>query len=321
LRLALAFGLILLPVVAGTAPAAGGAQEGLDPALKRALERKQWSDLRLDAECATDAGPNSVTVYGNGVGIWNGQRQFAADREHVSALLRAFLRAGFADLREMYGGKEDPRTPRTVLKVVCSVSLALGGVVKRVTQLEGGTQSPQLAQLAREVLDLCEGPGRTGVTAAGVSDGLRRVAAGELAPETLSVTLHRKLEGPGGPGLEGFLLRVAGRRVETRTHGKAAGYSNPATLELEAEDLAGLARALAEADPDALPVNLYAPHYTDLAIEVLGHEVTVQARRFAGLEPTTHGEKQAAFDRAFERLRQLHRRALQAGKPRAAPAD
>lgn len=47
---------------------------------------------------------------------------------------------------------------------------------------------------------------------------------------------------------------------------------------------------------EELPVNLYSPRYQDLEIRVLNRRVLLQARRFAGLTPETHGEKQARFD-------------------------
>jgi hypothetical protein len=71
---------------------------------------------------------------------------------------------------------------------------------------------------------------------------------------------------------------------------------------LDDADAAALARLLREGAVSGLPINLYSEQLTDLVVRVLGHEKTIQARRFAGLSRATHGDAQARFDRLLEAL-------------------
>lgn len=305
-----------------------GGSAGAGPAeeVTRALEdasagRIAWDDLRIEAECATDAGYRSAAVYGRGLGIWNRERQFTFTRQEILAMLKALRRAGFGRLPETFG-REAPRPrepPPLVLKVVCSVSFAAGGVAKRVTQLAPGKESPVLKRLAREVLAICEKPARSGLGAESLADGLRKLADGRLGPETLSLMMHRKGETASEP--KGWLLRLEGVRALTRTYTPPEGYSDPVALELRPEQLAEVVLLLLDSRLESLPANLYAEQYTDLAVEVLNREKRIQARPFAGMEPTTHGELQRAFDRLCEALLQLHLRILGEGEPEAAPGE
>lgn len=277
--------------------------------------RVERNDLRIESECRTDEGFRSLTLYGSGVGIWSGQTQFRLTPVQVTEILQAFRRARFVKLDDTYGeGEEEHR----VLKVICSVSLAVGEASKRVTQLEQGKQSRELKRLAREIFALCEEPARSGVTAGSLSDGLWKISRGELAPEALRALVHRK---PESGSTEGFLLRLDGPRAETQSYTTSGGYADLVVLNLRSEEVAELAGALAEADPDLLPPNLYAEDYTDLTLRVLGREKSVQARRFAGMEPTTQGERQRDFDRLFEALRALHLRVLSEGRRQPAPPE
>jgi hypothetical protein len=86
-------------------------------------------------------------------------------------------------------------------------------------------------------------------------------------------------------------------------------------LELSLEDLTGLAQLLRETGVDDLPVNLYAEHYTELVVSVLNWRQALQARRFAGMSRTTHGDKQKQFDQIFGKFRDLERRVETEGRP------
>jgi hypothetical protein len=79
--------------------------------------------------------------------------------------------------------------------------------------------------------------------------------------------------------------------------------------------LEGLLKLLADNDSGNLPINLYATDYTDFDVKVLDKGKNLQARRFAGMTPQTHGERQRQFDRIFEGLQRLHRQALKEGTP------
>jgi len=265
----------------------------------------------------------SIEVFASGVAIWDGRRQFTLDDEQVGSLLAAVEAAGFVTFEAVYGGatsrQGNPKRPATeaVVTVTCRVSLRLSDVEKQSAQLEKGEQSEALRSLAETLFALCEGPARHGVAAADLADGLDLLARGRLAPETFSVVFHRKPEpgaATGGSG-SGLLLRLQGDTATTRIYDPATGYGEPRTLTLQPAEVGRLAANLAREAPDDLPVNLWAPDYTDLSLRVLDHRRSLQARRFAGMEPHSHGEAQARFDRLVAALETLHANVLTDGEP------
>jgi hypothetical protein len=326
--------LALLPGCAGTAPRPGTpaspggspapARPGeasatpLDRALRAALAENRWGDLRIDAECRRpDGSYPSATVFASGVGIWNRERQLVLSRAAVRGLLEAFEANGFTALAENGGAASAPPSPPAAFAptLTCSVALHLGGTARRVNQLAQKERFDALERLAAVVLDTCEQAGRDGATAASLADGLRKVAAGELAPELLRIEAQRKGEEPDATG---WLLFLDGGTATVRDLQGAAGYGEPRELALTAAEIAALAGILAGGagggGVDGLPANLYAAEYTDLAVEVLNRRAAVQARRFAGLSPATHGARQQDFDRLLDALATLRDRVRLQGK-------
>lgn len=274
-------------------------------------------EVRIDTECQRDGALVAATVFGSGVGIWNRERQLTLPAARVAGLLEAFRREGFDGLAESYGGDGDPQEPGGLsarLRVICWVRLTRGGTVKQVNQLEGGRQSPELRRLAEEILAVAGAAGRTGVATASLADGLGAVARGRLAPEMLRLQVHGQSERPGDPA-GGWLLRLDGGRAEASVSTPEGGDGEPRTLKLGAAEVTALARTLSREGLADLPGNLYAPEPTDLTVEVLNRERNLQARRFAGMTPETHGGSQERFDRIVAVLRQLHRRVLAEGGP------
>ena len=317
-----------------TEPAAApdDAAAGLRQALARAeTDPAVRESLRLAVECRVDSEFQSLQVFGPDLGIWNDERQFNLDPERVRALLAALRAADFPGLADSYGGAPSPPKPEpggaddggeamaTVL--TCRIDLALGGHEKQVVQLARGEQSPVLKQLAHDLLAVGEEAARAGgVGAANLREGLEKIARGELAPETWRLVLHSKPEEVGGSGeTPGFLLTVSGPLASTREYDPATGYAEPVVLELAPEEVAALARELAAHDPGPWPVNLWAPDYVDLSVEVLNHERAVQARRFAGLAPDAHGQRQRDFEAVREALQRLHEEVLRRGITPPAP--
>jgi hypothetical protein len=289
-----------------------GAGVDLARALDRALAAGTWDELHIVTECFDRDAFLQVELFGDGVGIWNGERQFALERSELLGLVERFRRAGFAGFKELYGkGEKDAGPPTAALRVICRVALTLDGATKQSVQVSEGRRSPELQALAEKVLGRCREPGAAGVAAADLADGLRKVADGRLAPQTLSLLLHRKPEPEAvAAGEAAFLLRLEGRTLTVLPYRPGAGYGEAAVLELAPEDLSRLAAALIENRAGELPDNLWAEHYTDLVVEVLDREARVQARRFAGMTPATHGEAQRRFDRIYQVLAELARRAL-----------
>ena len=324
--------LLLATLVTGPAPSSDAGPDQSGPAdrtagLRQALARAITApsarrSLRLHVECRRDGSLNSTSVFGDGIGIWNGERQFRLPHDRVGSLLRALREADFPALEDTYGGTKDPQKPApspgggampTLL--TCRVELALNGYHKQAAQLATGRQSPVLQKLAEELLAICEPSARTGLGASSLHDGLKKVASGELAPETWVVVAHRKPgESRARGGDQGFLLTISGAQATSRSYAAATGYQAELVLDLSPTEARGLARELDARNPAAWPANLYAGSYTDLSLQVLNHQKAIQARPFAGMGPTTHGKHQKAFEQAFDVLERLHRRVLRRGR-------
>jgi hypothetical protein len=306
---------------AGADASASEDAAGLRRALARAVtDRVGWDGLDLLVECGTEGALRSARVFGNGVGIWNGERQFRLDADQIGALLRALQSADFPGMEDTYGGAPRPgRPPRgaMVTIAICRIELSLGGYSKQVVQLARGEQSQTLRALADDLLEICQAPARLGLTAASLRDGLEKVSRGELAPETFLIVVHQKPQKKDDAS--GLLLRVTGNQATTRAYDAASGHGAAVVRQLSAPELRALARELADRDPAAWPANLYAVDYTDLSIRVLNHEKAIQARQFAGLTPSTHGRHQKAFEEVFDLLQRLHGKALDEGHPMAHP--
>ena len=288
-------------------------------AIERALA-EGWQDLRILTDCIIDDGFESVEIFGSGVAIWGKNAQFTLTHDQIRQHLEALREADFAHFAGRYGGRATTGMElpvetggKNVTRVTCRIELELDGVSKQVRQLHRGEQSPDLRRLAEEILDGCRESASSGTTAADLDDGLEKAAAGELAPETVDILFHHK---PAlGEDSEGWLLRLRGLEASSRTFRPGEGYTDVLLLELHPDDLADLLRQLAEQAPGELPINLYAEHYTDLKISVLDQRKSIQARQFADLTPTRHGEQQQRFDRIFGELQELHRRVMAAGRP------
>lgn len=332
------FWSVALPaVLLGSLAAAGGAEPQTDSRklaeaiVQASSEPSARAGMQLFAECLSDSAMRSLSVYGDGTGIWDNRRQFELTPEQLGSLLQALQEADFASMKEVYGGKEaggDPKAPPKkpaadfVIQVTCRVEVTLGRLSKRVVQRVKGKQSQEFKKLANQLFEICRKPSRQGIEASGLNDGLSKLAGDQLKPQSWQLMMHRRPDERSAlEGNIGFLLRIAGDTVTSRNFDPAAGYTDPLELHLSESDLQQLARRLAELDPDGLPVNLYARDYTDLNIRLLNHRKSVQARQFAGMTAAAHGQAQKNFDAIYEALYQLHLRVINEGKPAEKPSS
>lgn len=305
-------------VTPGARAGATAAANPLAQALDRALARRSWHDLRIDTECRTDSGFTAATVYGSGVVIWDRHRQAVLPSDRVLALLAAFRRHGFDSLADRYGGRDDPAPPEAAglaaLELACRVGLRLDGAEKQVFQLAGGRQEIALRRLAEEILAAVAEVGARGEGAASLAEGLAKIADGHLAGETLVLQILEESERPE-EAEEGLLLRLEAGTATAERQTPDGGPGETWVLELSAAEVSELARRLADEGLAALPGNLFATRYLDLAVEVLERKLTLQARPFAGMARETHGEAQQRFERVVELLRGLYLRAAAEGRP------
>ncbi len=302
--------------------AAGDPSGALGKSLREAHEdRSGWESLQLSAECREIDNPRlrSFVAYGNGVGIWEERRQFVLSEDQIAALLGFLRDAGFLDLQDLYGGSgatdgvetDGPPSVDGGVRIICRVDLELGGHHKESAQRLKGEQSAELRALAERLLDVCEPLGESGVGIESLENGLDKIAAGELAPETLHIMLHRKPE----PGVRsegsGFRLNINGTTASVRRFTAGEGYGGETVVTLGGPEVEDLANRLSEIGVEHLPVNLYAEDYTDLRIEILNQRAAIQARSFAGMTPTTHGDLQGQFDQILEILERFANRAIE----------
>ena len=316
-------GIIRLLALVLAMPASSSAADParLASALEAARQRSSdWEGLHMVAECQRDGPMEAVEIWGSGVGVWNRTRQIRIPNAGISRLLAEFEASRFTAMPETFGGRPQalppPRVSEGVMatEVICLVQLelAVDGETesKSVVQLRLGRQSAELRALAESFFEVAAGPARQGTEASSLTDGLRKIGTGELAPELLFVLAQRRMEGPEPEPTEqvdssGFLLRLRNLQL-TRRELATVGENAPATTSgLAADRVRRLAARLAALQPDELPHNLYAPHYTDVAIEILQHRVALQARRFDRLTPTSLGAQQARFDDLYASLVEL----------------
>lgn len=304
----------------------GPASEQGDPELAQALsealdaalgEDGDLSDMHLMVGCLQDESFHTLEIFGRGIGIWHDEAQFTVGRDRLQEMLRGVRTADFPWMRKSYGGKKDPAPPapdaQSAIKIICHVRLSLGGVEKGVFQLFGGRQHQPLWDLAGELFAGNEKAAAEGVRAADLGDGLRKVAAGELAPETFQLIFNRPAEptssfGGGEQADPTYLLRIEGRTTHSRPYAADGGLGEENSSALTSAELTDLATVLAESLVQDSPGNLYASTYIDLTVEVLGHEKGIQARRFAGMDSSTHGDAQARFETIVDVLDALYDR-------------
>jgi hypothetical protein len=293
----------LTTLLAGAVAAAqAGAPQGDVDGVLRGLAggRLQLDDVRLETQCLDDGRFVHASAYGNGVAIWNDERQSALAREQVMILVKAFEREGFARMPESFGG--DERNPaRMAVKMTCHVHFSGAGARKDVIQLDKGEQSPALKRLARSILDTARVATQNARPIDSLEEGLAAVAAGGVAVETLRIRMRVGMSG-GKADPRGLVLRIDGRDLEIEPDAGAK-----TTRRLEAPEVRDVARVLAENGFAALPINLARTGFVDVSVAILGKEHAVQARRFAET-PEPDPRIRARFEKAIAPLIALQER-------------
>ena len=262
--------------------------------------------LALEIECQIDAGMRTATVYGEGIGIWNGTTQFAIGRQQIQSLLSTLARAGFAAMPDRFGGRDETRVPREkrVTVVTCRLLVRLDddGPEKQVVQLDAGRQSAAFKRLANDLLHALEAPAQKGIRPANLEDALRKIASGDLATLTLEVMASHGTGRVTAAKSERWMLSLTGGVLETQRQSEE-GLSDPVRRRADAAALRDLARDLADNNLASLPANVFAPDYTDISVQVLAWKRSIQARPFAGKQAEPDAPDQQRFRRVLEALR------------------
>lgn len=292
----------------------------LDAALEaRILGKASPDDVRIEASWYREPGHQSVRIWGDGLGVWQERTQFRLSKDEVLSILKLLYAARVGTMPA-----PDPKKPgdpakdlvgKSPLKLLGELRVSVGSSERSLQQLTKGEQSDPLRDLVVAILALCEKAAKGGVGAASFRDGLDKLSAGTLAPQTFAATVRRQASGSDAG--ESWLLRMNGRRVTDRLMPRGDLPPPARELTISEAEFQGIVRLLRENDPAALPRNTWAPIYTDVTVEVLDQDRSVAARPYLGVTAETHGAQQKSFDRIYEAFRALHRRVQEDGRPAA----
>jgi hypothetical protein len=278
----------------------GSASAAVRDSLTAALEAARADaaiSFHLRVDCTDQGTKRSLEVIRGTVAVWSNELQLTLAAEDRSALIDLLLDHDFASFAPRYGENPKAEKQEAPLRVSCRIHLALQGVEKSSVQILDWEQSELLLGLARGVLNRIEPLAARGVAAAGLEDGLTKIADGVLAPEVLSLRLLT-LPGAGG-GQSGSILRIEGGQISRQAYvpGKTVGQIR--TQDLAACQLRDIVSALRGAQFWALPINLHADAVAELEVSVLSQRKIVIARTGFKVAPE---EKQAAFAGLLSRL-------------------
>ena len=273
------------------------------------------AEVRLEVVGTGPTGMRSLVLFGNGVGIWNGEKQFRIDPKAVRGLLKSMDKAGFCvwpEKASQIGRENEPEVDVDALQVNRAISLTIGDVSKAVTQIAHTPESVAFTALVTHLLDACEKDGQGGIGAENLQDGLAKLRDGTLAPEVLQVIANCPQQAATDP--EGWLLRLRGVQVEAESNTKTGGYTDHRSIRLSEQEVRDLAKLLFGADLAGLPSNIVAAGYTDIRVVVLNRTTAIQARAFVGVPPSGRPEAQEVFSKVRDAIFDLYRRAAREGK-------
>jgi hypothetical protein len=264
--------------------------------------------LRVRVEWERNDALSAAEIYGDGGGTWNDEVAIRLPADDVRAVVRALQQAHFGAMQERFGDPEPE-----FMKLKGKITLTAETTGKTVIQLGRGEQSNEFAALATQILDIAQRSAPRGALAHDLQSALTDIAAGRISPAALKIGAQRRDDRPGSDE-PGWVLRTRNREAIARSFSNRGGYGPETLLLLSADEVRQLAAAVRDADPAALPPNLYAAQYTDVNVQVLNRGRDLQARRYGGVTAETHGAKQQAFDRLVEALAAIAQRAIREGK-------
>ncbi len=287
------------------------AADRIGPALEeRVMGRAGLGDVRVDAFWSSGGKATAARVFGDGVGVWQGEAQFRLSKSRIFQILELIRKAKFGSMPDRFGEDEEEEAEGNKGPELRGRLVVRAGAQRKITvQLVKGDQSKEFARLVQKILAICEKPGREGLRAASMSEALGMLASGKLSPEVLEAAVQRRPDAKAAGGAEaGWTLRLAGLQVSEQRGRPDEPPEAARTLALPEKEFRDLAALLAKAEPATLPQSLYAESYTDFSIEILAFSRTIVGRRFLGMTPETHGGRQKAFDRILAAFDALHRR-------------
>ncbi|HEY1375584.1 MAG TPA: hypothetical protein VGF55_02260 [Gemmataceae bacterium] len=244
-----------------------------------------------------------LQIHGNGIGNWNNEKQFTLTPEQIRQLAQAFRQANFTGMPASFGHGTSIGGGLMKVSFVHRVWLIIDGFMKYVDQADQGEQSKELAQLVDLIREMSAKAAKSGVSATDLSDGMRKLAARELAPEALDVYVNfrdkkrwMRIQGRDVSAYEGEPSRPVRRRlIMTRA---------------EFEELFEMLRPADKEWAVRLPVT----ERVDLHVQVLNRRKEMEGRPAEGRKvPAERTERRDDFERVVSWLDKLHRRTMTEG--------
>lgn len=289
----------LLPIALLLTSGSGVFAEGAQPAdlvsaIKAAGRGMFPAPAMVEVEGFYKDGFRAVRLFSSGVGIADNQRQFSVSQETVKNVFKALDRFGFATMPEQFGGKPRP-TNKPELR--SAVTVRLGSWEKTVIQMRDGEQSKSFAKLMKRIFSTLEEGSEKGVSVGTFNEGLKGIAEGTLAPETMSLTLVWEEQ----PKVFA-VFSVSGLHVRwtPSTGGEIRRFW------LQPENLQELAKLLLALEPDQRPARFYWPRHVSLEVSVLNHRWNAEGQAWTG----KIGEGERSLAQRWESVEQEVRRVL-----------
>lgn len=254
--------------------APGGVARALQEARRNPAVRRQ---LVLEAEGHMAEGVTGVLLFGDGVGVLNGKRQFRASDETLVAVLDLLI------LRDVASWPEESPLPGNAMEIHRRLTIRLGEVSHQVIERNKRPPRPPLQELLRDLAELVRPAAASGVEVSSLEEGLRLIAEGALAPHVLTVNaLAPSMPGAAATPADGWQLSLHRGVFQVSAYDLSGGV-RPISRRAALGEVAGLAQLLLDTKAATLPRQIHLDEgFFQLHLEVLDQRLSVQARPFAG---------------------------------------
>lgn len=262
-----------------------------DPGVRR--------QMIVEAEGRLTEGVTGVLLFGDGVAVLSGRRQFRVPDETVVAVLDLVIARGVASWPE-----ESSVPEGNALEIHRRLLITIGEVSHLVVERNKRPPRPSLQEVLGEIAELVRPAAAGGLEVASLEEGLRLVAEGTLAPHVLTVnSLAPSMPGAAKEPPDGWQLSLRRGVLEASAYSFAEGV-RPISRRAALAEVAGLAQFLLDTGAARLPRQIHVDEgHFQLNIELLGQRLNVQARRFAGKGATQGLEAQEALLAVRDQLR------------------
>jgi len=261
---------------------------------------KSQEPLRLEVYGWYRGSFQSFELYGSGVGVANGQKQFLFETKKLGKALELLQKYGFPSMPEQFGGKPKPTNKP---ERYSEVTLRIGNVEKTVVQMRDGERSPQFAKMVEKLFELFRKELGSGKSVGGFAEGLQQILEGKVAVETLRLEFSRE-DRPG----KFSTFTVAGGFFTF-----APGDGTVVRGWISRDKLLELAKALAGLQVQGGQVRFSWSRAVSLDAAVLGKSFAAQGRTWA----SPLGEQAAVFAKRWESFEETLRAFIKESLPRA----